>query len=92
VTEQYLVGELSSLLGDLQWTPCGQLAAIRELRREVECSPLQLLPQRAREAMNLSDVICRVALEQGDVGAFRDCARTAVALGEFTDNARLSRE
>ena len=80
------------MLGDLQRTPGGQLAAIRELRRDVECSPLQLLPRLAREAINLSDAICWVALEQGDVGAFRDCARTAVALGELTDNARLLRE
>lgn len=89
MTQQHLVGELSSLLGDLQRAPGGQLAAIRELRREVECSPLQLLPRLAREAMKLSDVICWVALEQGDVGAFRNCAETAVALGEFTYNARL---
>jgi hypothetical protein len=89
VTQQYIVGEFSSLLGDVQRTPGGQLAAIRKLRREVECSPLQLLPRLAREAMNLTDVICWAALEQGDVGDFRDCAKTAVALGEFTDSARL---
>ena len=92
MTQQYIIGELSSLLGDLQRAPGGQLAAIRELRREVECSPLQMLPRLAREAMNLTDMICLAALEQGDVGGFRDCTRTAVALGEFTDNARLSRE
>ena len=92
MTQQYIVGEFSSLLGDLQRTPGGQLAAIRKLRGEVECSPLQLLPRLAREAMNLTDMICLAALEQGDVGGFRDCTRTAVALGEFTDNARLSRE
>ena len=89
MTQQYIVGELSSLLGDLQRAPGGQLAAIRELRREVECSPLQLLPGLAREAVNLTDVICLAALEQGDVDGFGDCARTAVALGEFTDSARL---
>lgn len=89
MTQQYIVGELSSLLGDLQRAPGGELAAIRELRREVECSSLQLLPRLAREAVNLTDVICLAALEQGNVGGFRDCARTAVALGEFRDSARL---
>ena len=92
VTQQYIVGEFSSLLGDLQRTPGGQLAAIRELRRDVECSPLQTLPRLAREAINLADVICMAALEQGDVSGFLDCARTAAALGEFTHNARLLRE
>ena len=91
MTQQYIVGELSSLLGDLQRTPGGQLAAIRELRREVECSPLQMLPRLARKAMNMTDVICWAALEPGNVGGFRDCARIAVALGEFTDSARLLR-
>jgi hypothetical protein len=91
VTQQYIVGEFSALLGDLQRIPGGELAAVRELRREVESSPLQILPRLAREAMNLTDMICLAALEQGDVSGFRDCARTAVALGEFTDNARLLR-
>jgi hypothetical protein len=89
VTQQYIVGEFSSLLGDLQRIPSGHTAAIRELRREVECSPLQVLPRLAREAMNLADTICLAALEQGDVDGFRDCARTAAALGDFTDNACL---
>jgi hypothetical protein len=39
--------------------------------------------------MNLADTICLAALEQGDVDGFRDCARTAAALGDFTDNACL---
>jgi hypothetical protein len=89
MTQQYIVGEFSSLLGDLQRTPGGQLAAIRELRSEVECSPLQMLPRLARRAMNLADVVCWAALEQGDVGGFRDCAKAAVALGEFMTSARL---
>jgi hypothetical protein len=89
VTQQYIVGEFSSLLGDLQRTPLGQLGPILELRREVECAPLQMLPRLARDAMSLTDVICWAALERGDIGGFRDCSRTAVALGEFTNNARL---
>ena len=89
MTQQYIVGELSSLLGDLQRTPGGRLVAIRELRIEVESSPLRMLPRLAGEAMNLTDVSCWAALERGDVGGFRDCARIADALGELTDSARL---
>jgi hypothetical protein len=49
-----------------------------------------MLPRLARDAMSLTDVICWAALERGDIGGFRDyCSRTAVALGEFTNNARL---
>jgi hypothetical protein len=50
-----------------------------------------MLPQLAHEAMDLTDVICWAALEQGDVGGFRRYAKTAVALREFTANAGLSR-
>jgi len=92
MTHQYIVGEFSSLLGDLQRTPGGQLTAIRDLRREVECSSLQMLPGLARRALNLTDVVCWAALEQGDFGGFLDCARTAVALGEFMASARLLSE
>jgi hypothetical protein len=48
-----------------------------------------MLPRLAREAISLTDMICWDALEQGDVSGFRDCSRTATALGEFTDNVRL---
>jgi hypothetical protein len=44
------------------------MAAILDLRREVECSPPRMLPPLAREAISLTDEICWTALEQGDVG------------------------
>jgi hypothetical protein len=65
------------------------MAAILDLRREVECSPPRMLPPLAREAISLTDEICWTALEQGDVAGFRNSSRTAAALGDFTDNARL---
>ena len=92
MTQQYLVGQLSLLLEDLRAPPGKWLTAVGELRREVECSPVSLLPGLAREALGLSDMICWAALEQGDVSGFWGCARAAAALREFADSARLLRE
>jgi hypothetical protein len=59
------------------------------MRREVECSPLQLLPRLAWEAIGLTDMICWAALERGDAAGFFRSAKAAVALREFTDAAGL---
>jgi hypothetical protein len=89
MTQQYVVGEFSLLLAELPPGPAGWVAAVQDLRREVESSPLPVLSQLAREALDLTDVICLAALEEGDVSGFRRYARIAVALGEFTANAGL---
>jgi hypothetical protein len=89
VTQQYIVGEFSSLVAELQPPPGEWLTAVHDLRRKVESSPLPMLPQLAHEAVNLTDMICWAALEQGDVSGFCRYAKTAVALGDFTDNAGL---
>jgi hypothetical protein len=92
VTQQYLIGQFSVLLGDLG-APAGEwLTALGELRREVECSPVSMLPRLAREAMGLTDTICWAALEQGDVSGFCGCARAAAELREFADSAGLLHE
>ena len=89
MTQQYIVGQFSVLLEDVQ-PPAGEwLAAVRELRSEVESCPLSMLPRLARKAIGLTDLICWSALEHGDLDSFRGCARSAAALGEFIDNARL---
>jgi hypothetical protein len=93
LTQQYLVGELSLLLGALEPAPSVLLGnAVHDLRRSVELGPLPILPELAREAMELSDSICWTALEQGDVGGFSRYAGAAVALWEFTINANLMTE
>ena len=89
MTQQYIVGEFSVLLGDVQPPPGEWLAAVRELRSEVESCPYSMLPRLAREAIGLTDLICWGALEQGDLDSFRGCARSVAALGEFIDSARL---
>jgi hypothetical protein len=91
VTQQYLIGQFSVLLEGLQ-PPAGEQLAdvVRDLRREVESSPLWMLPKLAHEAIDLSDTICWGALERGDSTGFGRYARAAVALGDFTDSAGLT--
>ncbi len=90
MTQQYIVGELSSLLAGLQPAP-GELftSVVDDLRREVEVCPQAQLPWLAQEALTLADMICWVALEQGDTNGFCRHAGTAVALREFTVGASL---
>jgi hypothetical protein len=90
MTQQYLAGEFSSLLAELQSAPSGSLAeAVHGLRREIERAPLPILPRLAEEAMTLSDLICWAALEQGDVGGFARSVGAAAALREFAVSANL---
>lgn len=89
MTQQYIVGQLSSLLAELETAREEWRAAVRDLRRDVETSPLPMLPELAREAMTLTDKICWSALELGDVGRFRRHAQTAVALHDFSASAGL---
>ncbi len=89
VTQQYIVGQFSVLLEDLQPSSGEWLAAVWRLRREVESCSLSMLPRLAQEAIGLTDLICWSALERGDVVGFWGCARSAAALGEFIDSARL---
>jgi hypothetical protein len=90
MTQQYIIGQFSALLEDLQPSPSECLAAaVHDLRREVESSPLPMLPKLAHEAMNLTDMICWAALERGDPNGFCRYAKAALALGEFADSAGL---
>ena len=90
MTQQYIIGQFSALLEDLQPAPGEALAlAIHDLRRQVESSPLAALPALAHEAMSLTDVVCWSALERGDPNGFCRYAKAAFALGEFADSAGL---
>ena len=90
MTQQYLIGQFSLLLEDMQPSPGDRFArAVDDLRGEVERSPVQMLPKLAREAMVLSDMICWGDLDRGDAIGFCRYAKAAVALGEFTDAAGL---
>ena len=90
MTQQYIVGEFSSLLAELQPAPTELFAsAVDNLRREIESGPWAQLPWLAQEALTLADMICWVALEQGDASGFRRYSETAVALGDFSASANL---
>ena len=90
MTQQYIVGEFSSLLAGLE-PARGELLgdAVRNLRHEVEFSPLRTLPRLAQEAVGLADMICRAALEQRDADGFCRYLGTAIALRDFTVGAGL---
>ncbi|HET6865531.1 MAG TPA: hypothetical protein VFH80_06395 [Solirubrobacteraceae bacterium] len=90
VTQQYLIGQFSVLLEDLHLSPGDCLAAaVHKLRREVEHSAVQMLPELACEAIGLTDLICWAALERGDASDFCRYAEAAAALGEFAEAAGL---
>jgi hypothetical protein len=89
MTQQYIVGQFSLLLAELQPTPREWAAAVDDMRRRVERTPPRMLHELAPEAMDLADVICWAALERGDVSAFCRYAKTAGALREFTAAAGL---
>jgi hypothetical protein len=88
MTQQYLVGELSSLLAGLQPSAL-QADAVRNLRHDVEFSPPRLLPNLAQKALDLADLVCWAALDEGDAERFCHCAYTATALRDFAVDAGL---
>ena len=90
VTQQYIVGEFSALLAGLYPVPDQLLRdAVRDLRHQVEFSPLCTLPRLAQEALHLANMICWDALEHGDAAGFSRCVGAAVALRDFGVDARL---
>ncbi len=89
MTQQYIAGQVSALLGDLELISGGCPAVVRDLRRDVEHSSLERLPRLAREAFKLLDTMCWAVLEEGDLRGFGECAKAAAALGELADNAGL---
>ena len=90
LTQQYIVGELSSLLAGLEPAQEEYLReALGNLRYQVECSPLFMLPKLAQDALDLTDLICRSALEHGDADAYRRSAAATAALRDFAVAAGL---
>jgi hypothetical protein len=90
LTQQYIVGELSSLLAELE--PAGEDSvrdAVGSLRYQVECSSVSMLPRLAQDALELTDLICRSALDHGDADAYRRSVTAGTALRDFTVAAGL---
>jgi len=82
VTQQYLAGELSVLLGRLELAASDPACAlaVHRLRREAETVPPAALGPVAARALSVADEACWRALERGDALAF---ARQAEACGEL---------
>jgi hypothetical protein len=94
MTQQYLVGELSLILGELQ-AAATHAAAVREvvrLRQEAETTPPAALGPVMARAMKLGCRVCWDALTRGESAAFiRDTAIYA-ELWEFGVCAGLLEE
>jgi hypothetical protein len=91
MTQQYLAGELSVLLGQLQAVATNHAAVrdVAQLRREAETGPVTALPSLVVRALVLTDRLCWDSLEQGDTAAFTCQAAICAELRDFGICARL---
>jgi hypothetical protein len=90
MTQQYIAGELSILLGQLQ--AVADETAARDaagLRREAETRPLAALTRVVVRALALDDGLCWDSLARGDQTAFTRQARVGADLREFSVCAGL---
>jgi hypothetical protein len=85
MTRQYVVGELSVILGELQAVATTESAArdVARLRYEVETTPPVALGPAAASAVELSDDACWGALERGEIEAFVRGSAVCAELREF---------
>jgi hypothetical protein len=94
MTRQYVVGELSLILGELQAAATNE-AAVRDvarLRQEVETTPPAALAPIAARAVALTDGVCWESLTQGETAAFVREAAICAELWEFGVCAGLLEE
>lgn len=90
MTQQYLVGELSVRLEQLQVTATrGAARDMTRLRWQVESGSPDGLAVAARRALALADESCWGSLSCGDVPAFATQASAAAELRQFAICARL---
>jgi hypothetical protein len=72
MTQQYLVGELSLILGELQAVATNETAVrdIGRLRQEAETTPPAALAPVVVRAVQLTNRVCWDALQRGEAAAF----------------------
>jgi hypothetical protein len=94
MTEQYIIGELSVRLVQLEAIAPSQKSAFEfaRLREETETAPFETLPTIALRALNLLRGLCRDSLARGDLQALTSQATMAAELREFAVSARLLAE
>ena len=94
MTQQYLAGELSVILGEIQAAAATE-ACVRQawdLRLEVESAPVAALPSAAARALALINGLCWESLTRGDTAAFARQAAACAELHEFGVCAHLLNE
>lgn len=94
MTQQYLLGELSLILGELQAVATNE-AAVRDvvrLRQEAETTPPAALAPVVVRAVELTDRVCWDALTRGETAAFIREATICAELWEFGVCAGLLEE
>jgi hypothetical protein len=89
MTRQYLIGELSVRLEQLQATTGRAAPDVARLRTEVETGPLTGLAWATARAMALADELCWDSLARGDAAAFADQAKISAELRQFDIGVRL---
>jgi len=85
MTQQYLVGELSLLIAQLQAATSNQAyaGAAARLREEEETLPVTALPAVVTRALDLTDASCWDSLSRGDTTAFARQVAIGTQLFEF---------
>jgi hypothetical protein len=94
MTQQYLAGELSLLLAQLQAVASETIWSrhLARLRHEAETMPLMTLPSVAVRALALADRMCWDSLTRGDAAAFIGQAAISAELWQFVVCADLLSE
>ena len=91
VTQQYIVGEFSALLGELSAVPYDEPLgrALQALRHEVEACAASRLHLLTPRALALTAAISWVTFEEGDMERFCRSVDTAVGFRHFVASANL---
>ena len=90
MTQDYLIGELSACLQQLEAATAREsVADVVRLRHRVEASPPSDLPLAAARALDVADGICWDSLARGDTAAFVRQAQASAELRQFGICARL---
>jgi hypothetical protein len=90
VSRQYLIGELSARLEQLQAAaPPAASRDVADLRFQVETRPVTWLPTGLAQALALADRACWDSLESGDATAFARLSAAGSDLRLFGVCARL---
>jgi hypothetical protein len=85
MTRQYLVGELSLILGELQASEMTEAAVhdVARLRREAETTPPVTLGPVVTQAVELIDRVCWDSLTRGETATFMREVAICAELWEF---------